>query len=98
MPLLPVFGNVFEVGILRERLRRSLESPTWNPGISVRGVSNHSEKVRNRLRSHAEFCDHARFIADSLPSAIHLHDARSHNALAEVLIRRANKYLRDALI
>src|SRR5215469_17515854 len=98
MPFPPVPGNAFEVRILRKSHGRSFQTPTAQTGVAVGSVSNHSQKIRNRLWLYPELRDHRCFIAHQVAHAVELHHSRSHNALAEIFVRCANENLGNSII
>ncbi len=66
--------------------------------ISVCGVANQSQEVRNQMRIDAKFLAHAVCISDRLCFAVDLHNAIAADALRQVLIGRPDANLLDASI
>src|SRR5207248_864627 len=98
MPFAPVFGDIFQMQVSRERESRGFGAPSREAGIAISAVSDDRQVVRNRLRPHAELLDDSSFIADDLTSAIALNDSRPDDALRQILVRSADHHLADALV
>src|SRR5262249_725483 len=98
IPMTPIFRKVFQVRILRENSRRGLGSPSGYSGVAVPTAAYDGQIVRNRRRLDSEFCAHATLVAESLASAVHLHDSRAHHALAEIFVGGADNNLPNAII
>src|SRR5580693_6451946 len=93
MPLSPVFRNVFQVRVLRQRNRRRLGAPSRHTWEAIGTVAHHGQVVWNRLRLHSEFGHNAGFITQDVAPAVELNHSRTHNTLTEIFVWRTNEHL-----
>src|SRR5262245_34586570 len=95
---MPIFRNFFETRISGENSRRGLRSPTLNAWEPVCAIPNQSEVVRNGSRRNPELGNHPGFIAHCTGAAIKLDHASVPDALAEILVWRADEDPPDTCI
>ena len=96
-PFARIKGNVFEMPILRQDCRRRLGAPSAQSGITVSGIADECQVIRNRLRPDPELLDHGGFVAGDARPAIELDDAIAAHALRQIFVRRADHDPFDAI-
>src|SRR5262245_39721211 len=84
--------------VLGEDTRRGLFTPVRYSRKSIGAVTNKRKVIRNRPGRYAEFFNDASLIADCVGPAVKLHDPSFVNALAQVLVGRADVNALDSVI
>jgi hypothetical protein len=92
MPVARIRGDRLQVNEFGEHRGGRFRPPTLEPGITISGVANQREVIRNRLRRHSELLDHAGLIEGDARTAVQLHHPRAADALREVLVGCADNH------
>src|SRR5262245_12224361 len=98
MPLLPHLRDIFKVRIYGKDGSRGFGSPSAYAWITISSVSYDCKIIGNRLRAHAKLLDYARLVSCNVTPPIQLDDAIAGNALAQILVRRADDHSAHSLI
>ncbi len=77
---------------------RRFRAPTRETGEAIGFVTYQGQVVGNRDRRDTELGDDAGLVDQSPPPPVELHDAITHDALSQVLVRRANQHPRHRRI
>jgi hypothetical protein len=82
--------------MLSNEARRGRPANSGNSWVTIGGVADQREKVRDQRGVHAKLFAHRFGIANLLCFAIHLHDAIGANALSKIFVRRPDADLSHA--
>src|SRR5689334_3417581 len=98
MPLAAVFGDFFEMPIMRKHARCSFCTPTRYAGITICTVADNSQVVGYRFRLDPEFRLHSCLVPGDLATPVKLYDSRSFHALSQIFVRSADENSLDAIV
>ncbi len=96
IPLRAVLGDVLEMGIPAEQSGHRLRAEARQPRKAIGAVAHQREVVGDRRRPDAELLPHSVLVDHDALAPIELHDPRAGDALAEILVGRAEEHLVDS--